>query len=60
MVKIYNIQSKTIFPEDFQDLVKAAGDNKDIFLLNEDLSYEIIDTEKLTVLKSKRGFFKWF
>lgn len=51
MAKIYNIQSNTISQEEFVKLVEDQ--DKDIFLLNEDLRYEIIDLDKFTVLKSR-------
>lgn len=53
MVKIYNIHSNTIRKEDLPELSKKIQDNEDIILLNEDLRYEIIDLDKMTVLKSR-------
>ena len=53
MVKIYNIHSNTISKEDLEDLGKDMSKGKDLFLLNEDIRYEIIDFEKMTVMKSK-------
>lgn len=52
MVKIYNIQSNTIKSEDLKELASQIDENKDIILLNEDLRYEIIDFDKMTVMKS--------
>lgn len=53
MVKIYNIHSKTISKEDLKELKVALDDNKDVFMLNEDIRYEIIDFDKMSVMKSK-------
>ena len=53
MVKIYNIQSNTIKKEDLEVLATQIDEGKDIILLNEDLRYEIIDFDKMTVMKSR-------
>ena len=52
MVKIYNIHSNTISKEDLVDLKKIINKGEDLFLLNEDIRYEVIDFDKMTVMKS--------
>ena len=52
MVKIYNIHSNTISKEDLEDLCNDIRKDKDLYLLNEDIRYEIIDFDKMTVMKS--------
>ena len=53
MVKIYNIQSNTIKQDDLKELATQIDKGKDIILLNEDLRYEIIDFDKMTVMRSR-------
>lgn len=66
MVKIYNIHSNDLTEEELKTLSNAHNKAQDIFLLNADLEYEIIDLDKMTVLKSKNfdktlfGFLKRF
>ena len=52
MVKIYNIHSRTIKRQDLKELKTEIDKGKDIILLNEDIRYEIIDFDKMTVVKS--------
>jgi len=53
MVKIYNIHSNTISKDDLVELSKSLESGKDVYLLNEDFRYEIIDFDKLQITKSK-------
>lgn len=52
MAKIYNIHSNTISEKDLEEITKALDSNKDLFILNEDIRYEVIDFDKMTVMKS--------
>jgi hypothetical protein len=53
MAKIYNIHSNSISQEDLESIQESISAGKDIYMLNEDIRYEVIDLEKMSVMRSK-------
>ena len=53
MVKIFNIHSNTLSDKELDDVAKALSSGSSIVLYNQDIRYEIIDTESGKIVKSK-------